>query len=337
MAKKVVLFTYTGDSPYMIDALAQALAQRGAELLRFDSDRFPMECRADFVQDGGVETIAFSDGEKRVILDDGDAIWYRRARYAAGLPMQMDVQLRRACIEESETLLRGLMAAAPCFVLDPPDLVKLRGHKPWQQRIARELGLHTPRTLMTGDPAQAEAFLRSCELGAIAKMQSAFAIYTEDQTEQVVFTTALNEAHVRKLEGLRYCPMVFQERIEKRIELRITAIGNRLYAAAVDSQTTPGAEVDWRERGVTLIKSWAPYTLPADIESRLHAYMDRIGMQYSAIDMLVEPSGRHVFLEANPAGEFFWLEHNAPRFPFTAAIADILTNQPGARRHAARS
>src|SRR5262249_42761750 len=153
----------------------------------------------------------------------------------------------------------GLFAAAPCFVMDSPERVKRCGHKPWQQQLARAVGLCTPRTLMTNDAAQAEEFLRSCPRGAIAKMLAAFAIYNEKKEERVVFTTALNEAHRQKLQDLRYCPMVFQERIEKQLELRITVVGRRLFAAAVDSMATPGAEVDWRERGLTLLRSWMPY------------------------------------------------------------------------------
>jgi len=332
MTKKVVLLTYSGDSPDLLDQIAQAVKVRGAETLRFDTDRFPMACQATFRQDGEAESLVWSDGQASVRLDPDDAVWYRRARYAAKLPMSMDKQLRAACVEESESLLRGMLAAAPCFVLDPPDLVKLCGHKPRQHQLARAVGMSTPRTLMTNDPAQAQEFLNSCAHGAIAKMLSPFAIYTDKNEEQVVFTTALNEQHVAKLQGLRYCPMVFQERIAKQLELRITVVGNRMFAAAVDSMATPGAEVDWRERGVTLIQSWVPYTLPQQVEQRLQEYMDRIGMQYSAIDVIVEPSGRHVFLEANPAGEFFWLQCNSPHFPLTEAVADVLTNQPGARR-----
>jgi glutathione synthase/RimK-type ligase-like ATP-grasp enzyme len=126
--------------------------------------------------------------------------------------------------------------------------------------------------------------------------------------------------------------MVFQERVQKQLELRVTAIGSRLFAAAVDSQATAGAEVDWRERGVTLLRSWQPYTLPREIEDALHRYMSAIGMQYSAIDLIVEPSGRHVFLEANPAGECFWLQYNSPHFPLSTALADVLLDAPGARR-----
>ncbi|MFY0531568.1 hypothetical protein [Nannocystis pusilla] len=221
-----------------------------------------------------------------------------------------------------------MLAAAPCFVMDPPDLVRERGHKPAQQRLARELGLATPRTLMTNDPAEAREFIASCPDGAIAKMLSAFAIRDADGEEQVVFTTSLRDDHLAKLDGLRLAPMVFQEQIRKRMELRITVVGSRMFTAAVDSQKVAGAEVDWRERGVTLLPSWTPYELPADVARALERYMERIGMQYSAIDMLVDPDGRHVFLEANPAGECFWLEYYSPRFPLAAAIADVLVGAP---------
>ena len=332
MSKTVLVLTYAGENELLLQTLTTALAARGAACLRFDTDRFPLTAQAAFRQESGAETLTFSDGQTRVDLGPDDVIWYRRSRIAGLLPKTMERQVREACLGESEALLRGIVAAAPCFVLDPPELVRKNGHKPQQQRIARAVGLETPRTLMTNDSDAARAFVQSCPHGAVTKMLSAFAIYDEKHTEKVVFTTALTPEHLHKLDGLRYCPMVFQERIAKHRELRITVLGRRIFAAAVDSARTPGAEVDWRERGVTLINDWTPYALPPAVEASLHAYMDRIGMQYSAIDMIVEPSGRHVFLEANPAGEFFWLQTCPPHFPLVDALADVLTDQPGARR-----
>ena len=329
---KIVMLTFSGDLTGKLGELRRQLEARGAEVLRFDTDRFPGEATAQFVQDGRREAIDLRCDGQHLRLEPGDAIWYRRARWAAKLPQTLDPQIRHGCVAESEALLRGIVAAAPCFVMDPPDRVRERGHKPAQQRLARELGLATPRTLMTNDPAEARAFIGSCPHGAIAKMLSAFAVLDDEGHEQVVFTTAIRGEHLDKLDGLRLAPMVFQEKIAKRLELRITVVGSRMFVAAVDSQSTAGAEVDWRERGVTLLPSWSEYSLPTEVERALERYMQRIGLQYSAIDMIVEPDGRHVFLEANPAGECFWLEHYAPHFPLTAAIADVLVGAPGARR-----
>jgi len=335
MSKKIVMLTHTADFTGMLKVLRDRLEARGAEVMRFDTDRFPTEARAGFAQESDREVLYFSVDGQEIRVEPDDAIWYRRANWGGQLPQEMERQLRQGAVAESKALLRGMLAAAPCFVLDPPELVRWRGHKPAQQRLARELGLATPRTLMTNDAEQARAFIDSCPTGAIAKMLAAFPVYDEHGEEQVVFTTALNHDHLNQLDGLRYSPMVFQEQLRKRVELRITVIGARMFAAAIDSQGTAGAETDWRERGVTLLRSWTPYTLPPEIERALERYMERIGMQYSAIDMIVEPDGRHVFLEANPAGECFWLEFNSPKFPFSEALADVLLDAPGARRRVA--
>lgn len=332
MTKNVVLVTHSEDISGMLPEIRKQLEARGAAVMRFDTDRFPLEGQVLFGQEPAGESICFRADGREMRIGPEDAIWYRRARWAAKLPLTMDKQIRHGCVIESEALLRGVMAAAPCFVLDPPERVRLNDHKPRQQRIAREVGLATPRTLITNDPAAARAFIESCPEGAVTKMLSAFPVYDDKGEEQVVFTTALSPQHIEKLDGLRFSPMVFQEQIRKELELRITVIGSRIFAAAVDSQRTEGAQVDWRERGVTLLQSWVPYTLPVDIEQRLARYMERAGMQYSAIDVIVEPGGRHVFLEANPVGEFFWLEHNSPHFPLSKALADVLLDEPGARR-----
>ncbi len=53
--------------------------------------------------------------------------------------------------------------------------------------------------------------------------RKALAIYREGE-EHVVFTNAVDESHLDELENVQYCPMVFQERIEKQLELRINIV-----------------------------------------------------------------------------------------------------------------
>jgi hypothetical protein len=52
--------------------------------------------------------------------------------------------------------------------------------------------------------------------------------------------------------------------------------------------------------------------------------MADLGLNYGAIDIIVTPDGRHVFLEVNPVGEFFWLECCSPHLPISQAIANLL-------------
>ncbi|MEV4245300.1 hypothetical protein AB0J63_18065 [Streptosporangium canum] len=47
------------------------------------------------------------------------------------------------------------------------------------------------------------------------------------------------------------------------------------------------------------------------------------GLTYGAIDLILTPDGRYVFLEINPNGQFLWIE-DATGLPIGAAIGDLL-------------
>jgi glutathione synthase/RimK-type ligase-like ATP-grasp enzyme len=103
-------------------------------------------------------------------------------------------------------------------------------------------------------------------------------------------------------------------------------------AAAIDSQSRPRARNDWRRDGVALIDAWKPYTLPEPVRVRVLKLMDALGLNYGALDFIVTPEGRHVFLEVNPVGEFMWLLRY-PGLPIAEALADVLAGR-GVRRPA---
>ena len=84
----------------------------------------------------------------------------------------------------------------------------------------------------------------------------------------------------------------------------------------------PGAN-DWRIVGSETEGDWQPYALPPEVERGLLEVMDRLGLDYGAADFIVTPDGRVVFLEVNPAGEFFWLQR-APGLPIAEALAEVL-------------
>jgi glutathione synthase/RimK-type ligase-like ATP-grasp enzyme len=127
--------------------------------------------------------------------------------------------------------------------------------------------------------------------------------------------------------------MTFQEMIPKALELRTTVVGRRVMSASIDSQASARAAHDWRRDGLRLVQDWQPYELPRETEEKILRLMDYFGLNYGAIDIIVTPEGRHVFLEINPAGEFFWLERYAG-LPISDAIADVLLERSLPRRAA---
>ncbi|GAA6617373.1 MvdD family ATP-grasp ribosomal peptide maturase [Scytonema sp. NUACC26] len=321
MAVLIITFSQDNES---IPLVIKAIEARGEKAFRFDTDRFPIEVQLD-IYHGDSERAIITDGEQKLDLNDVCSVWYRRMRYGEKIPETMDKQFREASIKESRATVRGLIASIKGFHFDKISSVDLTNNKQLQLQVAREVGLLTPRTLTSNNPEAVKQFASECkEQGIVTKMLSSFAIFGERGEEFVVFTNPVTDDDLENLEGLRFCPMTFQENLSKALELRTTIVGHRVFTAAVDSQRLERATYDWRKEGRALSESWQPYDLPEDIEKKLLKLMGYFGLNYGAIDIIVTPDGRHIFLEINPVGEFFWLEIFSPHFPISHAIAEIL-------------
>jgi glutathione synthase/RimK-type ligase-like ATP-grasp enzyme len=119
----------------------------------------------------------------------------------------------------------------------------------------------------------------------------------------------VSEDKLEELDSLVYCPMQFQKKIEKKKELRVTIVGQDVYAFEIDSQQSEDAKVDWRKDGVNLLTKWVRTELPSDIEAKLLELLDVYNVDYGAIDIIVSPQDEYYFIEINAAGEFFWLDN----------------------------
>lgn len=305
---KIMVITHSGENP-CVKYVAEALEKEGIELFRFDSDRYPAGIlMSNIYENGRHEVLIKQEGQKTQRLSDFSAIWYRRLRLGANLPKDMDKQLYTATMEESKRTLVGWLSSYEGFMLDSPMQVRWAENKMMQIQTAERFGIKIPKTIVSNDPEEVKAFFNGLpSRSMITKMQHSFAVY-ENGVEQVVFTNKLSEKDVEELDGLELCPMTFQEAVEKDIELRVTVVGDEIFAAYVDSQAMEGAENDWRQRGLALVDNWKTYELPEELKTSILKYMDFLSLNYGAWDFILTPGGEFVFLEVNPAGEWFWLD-----------------------------
>jgi glutathione synthase/RimK-type ligase-like ATP-grasp enzyme len=138
-------------------------------------------------------------------------------------------------------------------------------------------------------------------------------------------TTLITEAELEQLESVRLVPCLFQEYVPKYRELRVTIIGDELFAAEIDSQARESTSVDWRQwndGGFAI-----PYrktTLPVEIAERCMALVRSYQLNFSAMDLILTPDGRYVFIENNPNGQFIWVEQLVPELKMTEALASCL-------------
>lgn len=304
-----VLLLSHRQEPFCTARVAGALAARGARVLRLDTDAFPEELALGGSLDADDASLHLA-GERLHV----DAVWPWRL-WPARLDERLSAAHRDAAQREAGACLRGLLDLLPgARWLDPIDTSRAADNKTRQLRLARSLGLHIPPTLISADPAAVRGFFDAHGGRVIAKLQTSL-VYT--MTRGGLPTRLLRPEDLDALDGLRHCPMIFQRYVDKARELRIAWVDGRAFVGALDGA---GCGVDWRHDATV---DWTEGALPPDVHARLAALMARLGLRQGAIDMIVDPSGAHVFLEVNPHGEWGMLERDLG-LRISEALADAL-------------
>jgi len=331
MNNKILIITHTGDN-FSIEKVTEYIEHNGFEVIRFDVDLYPMQNRLTTVFEDGSWISILETAETRYRLDDIAAVWYRRAyNIGNGLKEEMDAKFYGAAMGEIRNTLFGFLESIDAYSLGKPSVYRRLDSKEEQLKIAEKIGLTIPETCMTNNPEQARQFILKHK-NVIGKMQTGFAIY-EDGVENVVFTNVIDEDKLEELDSLQYCPMQFQTRLEKKKELRVTVVGQDIYAFEIDSQKSEAAKIDWRKDGLNLIDQWVETQLPREIELKLLELLDVYHVDYGAIDIILTPEDEYYFIEINAAGEFFWLDNLTDGNLISKSIADLLCDKAPRRNN----
>ncbi|MBN1206553.1 MAG: MvdC family ATP-grasp ribosomal peptide maturase [Myxococcaceae bacterium] len=324
----VLLLTHSADH-YTVDRVAQELSRRGAHPLRVDTDDFPAELELSTSLAGEGSRVALHTAGGELRGEEVRAVWLRRV-----VPPRLDEELepawREGCLRESQAALDGFLdglAAAGCRFINPQEAGLAAQNKLHQLRQARALGLEVPATLVTNDAARVRSFFDQVRGRMVAKMLTPLSQSMEGG-QPFVYTSAIGPEDLKELAGLRHSPMVFQERVDKARELRVAVVGGRCFVGAIDASRSEAGQVDWRRAGPGECR-WEPGELPAEVAVRLERLVAALGLVYGAVDLIVTPDGRHVFLEVNPGGEWGMLERDLG-LPIAAALAEALVAERGA-------
>lgn len=296
-------------------AVQAELAVLGEESVLVDTALFPRHSSlALHYGDPAGCTFRYHDARGGLIdLGAARAVWWRRP-----LPLELDPRIPPDEIAftwtECAEAINGLWHTLPAFWMNDPGRDEVATHKSHQLHIAQQVGLDIPRTLITNDPAEAEAFLTAlAPEPAVYKCFSA----TEEHWRE---TRVIKAEELQLLDRVRLAPVIFQQFIPAQADLRVTVVGGDCFPAAVYPR--PGDyQVDFRmnlqQARIEAVE------LPAPVVEKLHTFMDRLGLVYGAIDLRLTPEGEYIFLEVNPSGQWRFIEKETGQ-PITAAVARTL-------------
>jgi MvdD-like protein with pre-ATP grasp domain len=299
--------------------VAAELSRRGAAWTIVDPAAFPRDLAMSVAGGPRGERLLMAWDGGGLDLAEVRSVWYRRPgtpRLAAGLAPEEERWLGVEC----DQFLRGCWSALPAFWVSPPHRIRAAMLKLDQLRLARRLGLRVPRYLVTNDPAAAREFVAAAPGPVVAKSLGLPSIRYQDR-ELALPTQVVTAVRPWLLEGGLLGPTFLQDLVPKRREVRLTVIGERAVAVAIETAGVPEAAVDMRLAGFEALPH-RPVELPAGVIRACRRMVGRLGLRFAAIDLLETDDG-YVFLELNPNGQWLWLELMTGA-PLAAMLCDLL-------------
>lgn len=297
------------------------LKRRGVEMILFCQDKCLNGQYLTFnTREGDLTCNLFIDG-KNYNVDNFTSIYYLHPHLPRELLEFQPIEYRHFVHRQFEESRRILWSVFRNKIwINDPWYMLIAENKAYQAKVAHDVGLTIPDTLITSDPDKVRVFYREKNGRVVVKVLAASPIL-----DHVIYTNELDENGLREIDSVRSSPSIFQEKVEKAYELRITIVGNKVFAAKIFSQADAATALDWRRKPAMNdyeVKIESTVLDPL-LEEKLIEFLKRLSLRFGCIDMIVKPSGEYVFLEVNSNGQWYFVQLKTET-AIAKSIADLL-------------
>lgn len=276
------------------------------------------------------KTLSFEYSEKKShVTFDGielhpKSVWFRKPGTVTGSLLSIDPHFHKYAVEAIKKHFSSFISAFPeAFWVSDLQAIVTASDKPLQISIAQKLGFHVPDTLFTSDAEAAKKFIVR-HGGCILKPVVPFIEKAGQNRQKTLYATKVSSNTIPDLTGLHQSPLIFQQAIDPIYDVRVTVVGDKVFAARVVHQSDAEGVRDWRLGHYEGALSIEPdEKFPKDIEQKCIEHARRLGLNFSAIDLVVDKQGIYWFLENNPNGQWAFVEEKTGQ-PIGKALAALL-------------
>lgn len=297
---------------FTTDYVCLELHRRNANYLRINRDEFQkyevffnvLQCSL---------TIRLGDEHYLLHPNTLKAVYYRapiylRDIYKPNLPVEE--QLFRT---QWTAFIRNLAVFDSALWVNNPEATFRAENKILQLIVAKNIGLPCPNTIVTNS---SKVEINENKEYIVKSLDSA-TLLVEDK-EAFVYSNRVKGWEIKN-SNLNLAPIILQDYISPKIDIRVTVIGHTVYAVRILKEGK-GVEGDWRTYKNDI--DFIPFLLPDDVSSNCISLVKALGLSFGGID-LIESGGNFYFIEINPTGEWAWLV-NAANLKIFNGICDYL-------------
>ena len=261
------------------------------------------------IEDSKNDTVLRINGKK---IKKKDKVWIRRGRFSF-FPEALkndDHNIVNYLLHEENALNKSL----ELFLKENTNITgsylkEVENYKLTHLLTAKKAGFTIPDTLVTSNKKDALLFFeKHCDI--ISKdLRYSPNIYYEDRVLTSTGTLQVTKEHLDKLDT-SFFPILFQEKIDKDVELRVFVFRDKIFTMAIFSQQNEKTKTDYRNFDPDNPNRVVPFNLPEKIKNKVFNLIEICDLNTGSLDLILDKHGNYFFLEINPQGQLDWLSEH---------------------------
>jgi len=285
------------------DYLCNKLKEEGVRYVRYNTDLD--YSGTTFLYKGNTPQIKW--GDNTLTPDQVSSLVFRRPK-PIDINSDIDYHTAEHVRSEWSEALEGFLAHINQNLwINHPAMNCMASHKIEQISSAKACGLNVPSTLVTNNPDTAHEFIRSQKNGTIVKpLASGF--IERDTNDTLIYTRSFEKKHFKILNLIRECPVMFQSRVPKAFDVRITVLDETMIAVALYGEDNNNLQrLDIRRNNMLDVK-YSLIEIPSYVVNSITNFLKLYSLRFGALDFAVTEEEDWFFFEINPNGQWAWLD-----------------------------
>ena len=290
---KVEYLIISSTLDFSTDYVCVEMMKRHLNYLRINRDRFS-EYTLEYKNHSLIVVI---DEQKYLVSKDTvRSVLFRSPVFIrSNKTYPLDKQLYRT---QWSSFVRNLTVFSDAKWLNHPMFTYQAENKIYQLDVANSVGLKTPETVITNDSSN----LVDDRVYVVKALDTP--LFYEAGQEMFTYTTVATGAEI-KASSLKNAPVIIQEYLEKKVDLRVTVVGNEIFPAKI-TKDGQGIFGDWRKTRKEELQ-YNRTSIPYDVEEKILCLMKKLNISFGGVDLILN-NGEYYFIEVNPTGEWGWIE-----------------------------
>lgn len=299
---KILLITNKSD--VTTDFVVKQLTESNISFYRFNTDEYLSKVSLNFDFANNNFTLFDINNKIKIDLLKISSVYYRRPTIPEIFTnSDLSIGENKFILNEITYVFEGLYKILRnAFWISPVYSIREAENKIFQLQLAKSLGFKIPKSLITNEVENAKRFnidnnniIKPIKTGLIDDIIG----------DKIILTSKVKNN--TELERVKACPTYFQSFIDKVGDIRVTVVGEIVFPAFIESQEYTETQIDWRASENLKLK-YKKTKLPKNISKLCVNLTKKLGLNFSAIDLVLDKNGNYYFLEINPNGQWAWIE-----------------------------